>query len=104
MSETKDCELEKYTWIHSQAKEKFQSWEQFGIILEEKFNKGAGKVKVSHWACCREEYQEGGFHYNRSLKLTCLKKWLTVFSYTLVMSITIIDTQLIDTYVKRMLM
>ena len=42
-------------------------------MLEEEFNKGAEKAKVSDYACYREEYQEGGFRYNRSLKLTYLK-------------------------------
>ena len=47
-------------------------------MLEAKFNAGPGKARVSHWACCLEEHQEGGFHYHVSLKLSAPKKWLMV--------------------------
>ena len=57
---------------------KFPTRESFGAMLEAKFNAGPGKARVSHWACCLEEHQEGGFHYHVSLKLSAPKKWLMV--------------------------
>ncbi|CAB3996967.1 hypothetical protein DSY43_02735 [Paramuricea clavata] len=57
---------------------KFPSRESFGQMLEEQFNTGTGKAKVSHWACCLEEHQDKGVHYHVSLKLTAPKKWLKI--------------------------
>ena len=39
---------------------------------------GETAVKVSHWACCRELHQDGGFHYHCAVKLTGNKKWISV--------------------------
>ena len=52
-----------YLVTYSQADlKKFPTRESFGTMLEAKFNAGPGKARVSHWACCLEEHQEGGFH------------------------------------------
>eukprot|EP00794_Sanderia_malayensis_P002734 gene2734-3159_t len=48
------------------------------MMLEKEFNSGNSKVKVSHWACCKEMHEAGGFHYHCCLKLTGVKKWLSV--------------------------
>eukprot|EP00794_Sanderia_malayensis_P006582 gene6582-7325_t len=48
------------------------------MMLEKEFNSGNSKVKVSHWACCKEMHEAGGFHYPCCLKLTGVKKWLSV--------------------------
>ena len=47
-------------------------------MIESEFNKGTSLVKVSHWACCKEEHQQSGFHYHCCVKLTGVKKWLSV--------------------------
>ena len=47
---------------------KFPTRESFGAMLEAKFNAGPGKARVSHWACCLEEHQEG------RLSLSCFFK------------------------------
>jgi hypothetical protein len=68
-----------YLVTYSQADlNKFPSRESFGQMLEEQFNTGTGKAKVSHWACCLEEHQDKGIHYHVSLKLTAPKKWLKI--------------------------
>ena len=68
-----------YLVTYSQADlKKFLTHESFGAMLEAKFNAGPGKARVSHWACCLEEHQEGGFHYHIYLKLSAPKKWLMV--------------------------
>eukprot|EP00794_Sanderia_malayensis_P000938 gene938-251_t len=48
------------------------------MMLEKEFNSGNSKVKVSHWACCKEMHEADGFHYHCCLKLTGVKKWLSV--------------------------
>ena len=68
-----------YLVTYSQADlNKFPTWQSFGKMLEEHFNAGSGKAKVSHWACCLEEHQDKGLHYHVSLKLTAPKKWLRI--------------------------
>ena len=57
---------------------KFPTRQSFGEMLEEQFNAGSGKAKVSHWACCLEKYQDKRLHYHVSLKLTAPKKWLKI--------------------------
>ena len=47
-------------------------------MLVEHFNVGLGKAKVSHWAVCQEQHEDGGLHYHALLKLTGGKKWLKV--------------------------
>ena len=47
-------------------------------MLEDQFNSGNGKVKVEHWVCCKESHEQNGFHYHCALKLTGVKKWLSV--------------------------
>ena len=47
-------------------------------MLENEFNTGNSKVKVLHWACCKESHTENGFHYHCCLKLTGVKRWLHV--------------------------
>ena len=64
---------------YSQADlKKFPTRESFGQSLEVAFNAGSGKVNVTHWACSRESHQDGGWHYHCSLKLSGVKKWITV--------------------------
>ena len=57
---------------------KFPTRQSFGEMLEEQFNAGSGKAKVSHWACCLEEHQDKRLHYHVSLKLTAPNKWLKI--------------------------
>lgn len=65
-----------YLATYSQADSKrFPTRESFGKMLEEEFNRGAGKVKVLHWACSKESHTESGFHYHCCLKLSGVKKW-----------------------------
>jgi len=47
-------------------------------MLEKEFNSGPSAVKVSHWACCREEHADGNPHYHCAIKLTGVKKWVAV--------------------------
>lgn len=69
----------QYLVTYSQADyHKFATRESFGMMLEKEFNSGNSKVKVSHWACCKEMHEAGGFHYHCCLKLTGVKKWLSV--------------------------
>lgn len=69
----------QYLVTYSQADaEKFPTRESFARMLEEEFNTGKSKVKVSHWACCKENHQENGFHYHCCVKLTGVKKWKSV--------------------------
>ena len=69
----------QYLVTYSQAdEENFPTRESFAKVVEEEFNRGDSAVKVSHWACCREPHQEGGFHYHCAVKLTGNKKWASV--------------------------
>ena len=69
----------QYLVTYSQADPgKFPTRLSFGSMLESEFNSGSGKIKVSHWACCREEHAEEGFHYHCCVKLSGVKKWLSV--------------------------
>ena len=52
--------------------------ESFGNMLENEFNAGNSKVKVLHWACCKELHTENGLHYHCCMKLTGVKRWLHV--------------------------
>ena len=56
----------------------FPTRDSFGCMIEEYFNSGNGKAKVTHWACCLEEHENEGLHYHVSLKLSAPKKWLNV--------------------------
>ena len=77
---TNSCNARRtYLVNYSQADlKKFPTHESFGAMLEAKFNDARGKARVSYWACCLEEHQEGGFHYHVSLKLSAPKKWLKI--------------------------
>ena len=80
-SQLKNTNVGRRTYLvtYSQADTtKFPTRESFGNMLEKFFNAGTGKVKVSHWACCMENHQDGGLHYHASLKLTGPKKWFKV--------------------------
>ena len=69
----------QYLITYSQADEqKFPTRESFGKMLENEFNRGNSQVRVSHWACCKENHKENGFHYHCCLKLTGVKKWCHV--------------------------
>ena len=58
--------------------EKFPTRESFGNMVQEEFERGNSQVKVSHWACCKEMHERMGFHYHCCVKLTGVKKWLSV--------------------------
>lgn len=69
----------QYLVTYSQADpDLFPSREMFGNMLEREFNTGASKVKVDYWACCQENHKEKGIHYHCALKLTGVKKWVSV--------------------------
>lgn len=69
----------QYLVTYSQCNlEKFPTRESFGEMVEAEFNVGTSLAKVSHWACCRETHQDGGSHYHCALKLTSVKKWVSV--------------------------
>ena len=69
----------QYLVTYSKAdSQKFPMRESFGKMLEDEFNSGNGKVKVEHWVCCKESHEQNGFHYHCALKLTGVKKWLSV--------------------------
>ena len=69
----------QYLVTYSQCDENiFPTRESFGNMLEREFNRGKSVVKVSHWACCKEEHSDGGHHYHCSVKLNGLKKWVKV--------------------------
>ena len=69
----------QYFVTYSQAdSDKFPTRESFGRMLENEFNQGTGHIKVSHWACCKEDHKEEGFHYHCCLKLLGVKKWFSV--------------------------
>ena len=69
----------QYLVTYSQADGQiFPTRESFGNVLESEFNSGNSKVKVSHWACCKEAHEKIAFHYHCCLKLTGVKKWLHV--------------------------
>ena len=55
---------------------KFQTRKSFGKSIKDHFN--AGKVKIEHWACCREDHEESGQHYHVALKISGQKRWKTV--------------------------
>ena len=50
----------------------------FGKCIKSHFNKGTGKVRVSHWSCCLENHKNGGQHSHVSLKLSGPKRWINV--------------------------
>ena len=69
----------QYLVTYSQADvNKFATRESFVRMLENEFNKCSSKAKVMHWACCKEPHQTSGFHYHCCLKLSGVKKWLSV--------------------------
>ena len=73
------CGRRQYLIAYSQADEqRFPTRESFANIVVEEFNRGKSAVKASHWACCRELHQEGGFHDHCAVKLTGNKKWILV--------------------------
>ena len=50
----------QYLVTYSQADMgKFPSRESFCEMIETEFNREKGHVKVSHWACCKEEHKQG---------------------------------------------
>ena len=72
----------QYLITYSQADlEIFPTRESFGRSLAEAFNMGNGKVKVIMWACGKENHEDGGEHYHCALKLSGVKKWLSVKRY-----------------------
>ena len=73
------CGRRTYLITYSQADlRKFPTRQSFGQMIEQHFNAGRAKAKVSHWACCLEGHEDGGLHYHLSLKLTAPKKWLKI--------------------------
>ena len=61
---------------YSQADlQRFPTRDSFGNMVENEFNAGKSKVKVSHWACCEEAHKENGYHYHCCVKLMGVKKW-----------------------------
>jgi hypothetical protein len=61
----------QYLITYSQADiNKFITRESFGKMLENKFSAGTSKVKEPH--------EENDFHYHCCLKLTGVKKWLSI--------------------------
>ena len=69
----------QYLITYSQLDEnKFPTRESFGTMIEREFNRGDSKVKVSHWACCREPHEQEGHHYHCAVKLNGQKKWYMV--------------------------
>ena len=69
----------QYLITYSQADlQRFPTRESFGNMVENEFNAGKSKVKVSHWACCKEAHKENGYHYHCCVKLTGVKKWSRV--------------------------
>ena len=73
--------VERRTYLVSYSQADFNkspTRECFGKMLEKKFNAGSSNAKVSYWACCLKQHQDGGVHYHASLKLTGAKKWRRV--------------------------
>ena len=69
----------QYLVTYSKAdSQKFPTRESFGKMLEDEFNSGNSKVKIEHWVCGKESHAQNGFHYHCALKLTGVKKWLSV--------------------------
>ena len=72
-------EKRQYLVTYSQCDlNKFPTRQSFGEMLCHEFNSGTSKVRVQHWACCREPHSEEGMHYHCSIKLTGKKKWAMV--------------------------
>ena len=68
-----------YLITYSQADlTKVPSRKDFGRLVKTAFNRGSGKIKVLHWACCLEDRQDHGKHYHLSLKLSGVKRWKQV--------------------------
>ena len=73
------CGRRQYLITYSQADEQRSSTRgSFANVVVEESNRGNSAVKVSHWACCQELHQEGGFHYHCAVKLTGNKKLISV--------------------------
>ena len=79
--EREDFHLQKSNWrtflvTYSQADlVKCTSRQSFGEAVEAAFNAGSGKVGVNYWACCKENHETAGQHYNVSIKLSRPKRW-----------------------------
>ena len=43
--------------------------ESLGLDVVEAFSQEASKIKVLHWACCLESYQNGGEHHHVAVNL-----------------------------------
>lgn len=66
----------QYFITYSQADaSKFPTRELFAEAVVEESNGGKSIVKVQHWACCKEQHENGEIHYHCALKLTGIKKW-----------------------------
>ena len=64
---------------YSQANlQQFFTTKDSGQMVVRNFNSGSSKTRVSHWACCVEDNQDGGKHYHASLKPDGVKKWSQV--------------------------
>jgi len=56
----------------------FPTKESFAEAVVAEFNHGQSVVKVIHWACCQKSYQDGSKHYHLCLKLSEVKRWVSV--------------------------
>jgi hypothetical protein len=73
-------------------------------MLENEFNAGTSQVKVSHWTCCKEPHEENGLHYHCCLKLTGVKKWLSIKNaITKKHDIVVITQTIISTYMRTVM-
>ena len=53
-----------------------QERESFAAVVEKEFlTTGA---PLSHWACCRGMYSNGGIHYHLSASVSNLRRWKSV--------------------------
>ena len=69
----------QYLVTYSKAdSNKFPTRESFAKAIVDCFNSGGGKIKVTQWACAKENHQREGFHYHCAMKFNGVKKWIGV--------------------------
>lgn len=55
---------------------RFPTRQKFAKFVVAAFNSGKGKVQVDKWAVCREEHENGGYHYHCCVKMKGgVKRW-----------------------------
>ena len=71
-----------YLITYAQADLKtYPTCESFSECVLEAFTVGTSKAKVSQWATCIENHEDGGKHFHMVVKLSAPRRWNSVYRY-----------------------